>query len=1073
MPKRKHTISQFRTGLRHNISKEDLPDDALVGETNGVNIDSSGTLKGFSKSTPYPLSINPSNVVYAKSLLQEGNNKQISVERRSSEYYLKHHDEKKPDESEVDVDEISIGNLDSVNDGQVSIQQYSSHMYIGTGNNENTVPKWAGVHRHDQFGVPSTGEIKIEDAECKPVIPLDDETSFPLFDNSAVFEVSGHTYLIAIRSNYSRAYLFKDGVPIARSDQIFINPTAIWASGDRYIIFDSGNHRIYQKQFFQVDELDWLKDLLSASISGMPFDSRYIIRDIHRSSSDLYILRVKAGSQNTPLANSLYTGFPNWGQNGTVDLENITYRTLGEIQIRDDFFPGDTQPQLSDWVFRAPKKAFYRHTNSDVLLMLSLYKEYTVATDEEGSNKEIVDELKIRLSGQGSSIVWGGNDGDAGNAIIFFISPTLNKAGVRSLGTGIKDLSAVEAITSRMDNGTAIATIYRKHSNAIQTTVYTVPGFSRNVINLLNSPATINGFDNQNIFGFSGEQNSIGQFHFVSSSGNGASGTQSGTTVNVVSVSRNIISVAPVETGFTESNLNYSYGISYIYDGYQESPLSAIGTGVNTSSGMGFRITIKIPQSDISRRITGINIYRAESQAQQVTPHRLVTYFDIKDTVPTETIDGEVYRVIEYNDEKRIHQLGPGYEANAGIPEAMSKNIVHYACSCISSDMLIVGNIYHPDIDDGEFMVAKSSSGMFSVFNYETNIVRLPFIPISLVDFRGRVYAFGDNACAVINPFNMLIERVIDGFSTLNQYTALAVDDGIISLGHNSVNYSDGSTFQSVSAPIESYAGKDNAGIVPFPEIINKADKAHLLYDYHRKKIYVFFTVNNHSYTANEYKDFENLVMANGGFIVPNNSADLFFGEDVSVNCPMNAGNKDKLYFGTQNNNGKITYVFCYDKMQQSWSCDTLGMIGFNFASTSFNKSIAYYSDAMLIHLYGNQDLHDSFLSKWVSEHRPFHFGIENVKKWFYDLYTESIGSSIPEIYISFDDKEYIKAISEVVETSDGSNPKKIVKHSLFHKGESIFEFYTMNIRILGKGSDSSCKIKSYRITFRPRIAIT
>jgi hypothetical protein len=95
------------------------------------------------------------------------------------------------------------------------------------------------------------------------------------------------------------------------------------------------------------------------------------------------------------------------------------------------------------------------------------------------------------------------------------------------------------------------------------------------------------------------------------------------------------------EDGFFSKGTTYYYAISYVYDGYQESPLLKYAVGTNTSPAATYRqwfayspalsaqnyssctLTISLNVGDTgsaqkwSKRITGVNLYRAETVRQQ------------------------------------------------------------------------------------------------------------------------------------------------------------------------------------------------------------------------------------------------------------------------------------------------------------------------------------------------------------------------------------------------------------------------------------------------------------------------
>ena len=250
------------------------------------------------------------------------------------------------------------------------------------------------------------------------------------------------------------------------------------------------------------------------------------------------------------------------------------------------------------------------------------------------------------------------------------------------------------------------------------------------------------------------------------------------------------------------------YAVSFLYDGYQESPLSpwSMYDPANTQQ---ITFTLRIYASGLSKRITHVNIYRSNGTGDSVPTgfFRLVdsisTKYGWSETAQSHTSPnwGNYYEkdFIDNRDD------GSSYEARVGISEAIDNTLPKYGLSAKVNNYLYIADCSHIDIDNATNYLFKSRPFNFDQFNWARDSLLLPSKPTALESFNGRLYAFTENKIYVINPDGMYIEDTVDGVGCIHQNLVKATDIGMCFMDKNSVYLHDGNQIRDVGARIKSH----------------------------------------------------------------------------------------------------------------------------------------------------------------------------------------------------------------------------------------------------------------------------
>jgi len=223
------------------------------------------------------------------------------------------------------------------------------------------------------------------------------------------------------------------------------------------------------------------------------------------------------------------------------------------------------------------------------------------------------------------------------------------------------------------------------------------------------------------------------------------------------------------------------YKISFIYDGYQESQLlSAIGSWNSSSARVNqVNIDIKIKEDfAINKRINAIAVYRAHDEVQTSTEPRVLYRF--LDEIPLYQFNKTSGNNTDWT--FRFRDTGDAeatYEALNNISEKSSDLDIKYSVSSQQNGYYFVSNAVHPEIPDAEHYLFRSQPGKFSIIDWTKDFVVLPFIPLALKGFMGKIYAFGHSQLSVINPESLFIEDTIDGIGCLGPKNIKVTDNGM------------------------------------------------------------------------------------------------------------------------------------------------------------------------------------------------------------------------------------------------------------------------------------------------------
>jgi len=238
------------------------------------------------------------------------------------------------------------------------------------------------------------------------------------------------------------------------------------------------------------------------------------------------------------------------------------------------------------------------------------------------------------------------------------------------------------------------------------------------------------------------------------------------------------------------------YAASFIYDGFQESPLHKFPNG-NATSGLEVDFVWKLstPSSLANKRITGINVYRAIFKTIGSVPTNFVeepqlTNYQLLSSISMDDADwvasGSGWE-IEFTDN---NILGAAYQNISDQAEELKSNALEYTLSTYINNRLVVADVHSYELgEDWSCYVWFSRPLQPSVFDITKDFVVLKHKPVAIESSRGKVFAFTAYDTYIINMSseNPFIEEIINGIGCVGRNAVLSSEGGIYHADRNAI----------------------------------------------------------------------------------------------------------------------------------------------------------------------------------------------------------------------------------------------------------------------------------------------
>lgn len=285
--------------------------------------------------------------------------------------------------------------------------------------------------------------------------------------------------------------------------------------------------------------------------------------------------------------------------------------------------------------------------------------------------------------------------------------------------------------------------------------------------------------------------------------------------------------------GYFALDTLYSWKYSLIYDGVQESPLAgiALATPAATTDFYSIFLTAWLTTpyganttglSSLNKRITGINIYRADSvdglQAN-LGFYRLVASIDINESAwysYTSPFTDRKILIRDYGSYYEIDNAATSdteypsaiatYEENSGMPETITDTAPKYSLSRAGGGYHFIAKCYHSKIIDATRYIFKSKQLRYDMFDWSSDYLIMPEPITALEYYNGRLFAFSLNATYQINPELFFIEDVFSDAGCNNSRAVNTNEYGMFFCNANQAWMYNGGQFLLISDAIRQSA---------------------------------------------------------------------------------------------------------------------------------------------------------------------------------------------------------------------------------------------------------------------------
>jgi len=782
VPKELFEIKAFETGNIYNADDRDIPDDAAVYSENIDPYAQSGSLMAIQADATAIKS-----AVDAKRMAMINNNGTHQLAYiDNSDGYLKQI-------ADVYTGSPAITNLVESNLGSGTIpamQTNNKEVHIGLGQTKDA--KWVGNIPHGQFGGSAPSGLQAEDAELIAPSP------FPLMHT--IVNDATNTYAYGISQNGTYVYKFNvsTGRLIKRSDYYFTKTRAMCLASDGHLwVLDEISTNI---KIIKIDPTD-MDSMIITSVNAFTNDQS--VTDCIDIDDHLWL------SCNIETDNSVSGFLYNTLKSGIVSGATISFtdRTpyLGASggTVSEGSWTNTSGTSILP-TFNIPKLALSEPANSQHYCGIMMH----VTTDGSTTNSVKFCKANTGTPAYGTTTTWYYQMIHKDNT-----ADHVDHKANGGEGGKVRPLISTTTVPSEMycakgsDNSTNLFLSQKGSGSTSTLSTVTKPQFSQtNGTNITKSSIAAS----RDLEGMVGDA-TANNYNLFSSSGAVRWATSNGSTVIAKKEGEVDLSftVNSNVAGTINGGHSHFYATSFIYDGYQESPLAPwqLETGISGSN-VSINVKIDLYTATLNKRISHINLYRSSPGNTSTQPtgfFRLIKTVSLKygwlhtDTNTSNPNWGNYYT-------KTVLDTGvsySSYESRTGISEALLNTIPKYGLSAKVNNFLYITDCSHIDIDDATNYLFKSRPFNFDQFNWAKDFLLLPNKATAIESFNGRLYVFSENETYIVNPDGMYIEDTIKGIGCRNQNGVVSSEIGMCFIDKNSIYLHNGQGINDIGAKIK------------------------------------------------------------------------------------------------------------------------------------------------------------------------------------------------------------------------------------------------------------------------------
>jgi len=262
---------------------------------------------------------------------------------------------------------------------------------------------------------------------------------------------------------------------------------------------------------------------------------------------------------------------------------------------------------------------------------------------------------------------------------------------------------------------------------------------------------------------------------------------------------------------YFKRNTGYRYKVSFIYDGYQEGPLSPQFWEFSDNAHTYSKVLITLNLINYSKRLTHVCIYRKNGVNDT---YKLVK--EVSTSKPWSFHEGA--RKKQVIDDGTLSET---FYSRSGISEVLSDISVKYGLSTEAGGYLFVGDCFHNDIDNAKNQIFRSKPGKFSIFDWATDFLVLESTPTAMANFAGRLFVFDEKNTYKINYEQLIIEDKFEGIGCSSPNSIVVTEFGMFFADRNGAYMHNGTSPAKLSTIIHRDLDTDTTfnGLETIPDI--------------------------------------------------------------------------------------------------------------------------------------------------------------------------------------------------------------------------------------------------------------
>jgi len=145
---------------------------------------------------------------------------------------------------------------------------------------------------------------------------------------------------------------------------------------------------------------------------------------------------------------------------------------------------------------------------------------------------------------------------------------------------------------------------------------------------------------------------------------------------------------------------------------------------------------------------------------------------------------------------------GATFEAMTEFPEELETTMVSHYFSTTLGGYRYIAKCTKTELPDASQIIFRSKLNAYDTFDWTTDLLRVPYVPLAIKGFNNRLFVFFENLVIRLNP-DLYPEEDYQGIGIYSGLEPLITDEGMFWMDANGIYHFDGSKITDISIPIK------------------------------------------------------------------------------------------------------------------------------------------------------------------------------------------------------------------------------------------------------------------------------